>query len=53
MDKRRSIGLGLAGVGGILSIVSIYIDNSYWLLIIGAVLVVTGIIMFIIGRQAK
>jgi hypothetical protein len=53
MDKRRSIGLGLAGIGGILSSISIFIDNSLWLLVIGVVMVAVGIIMFITGKEDK
>lgn len=47
-QSARAVGLGMAGVGVILVVISLFLANAYWTLLTGPVLIVIGILLFLV-----
>lgn len=52
MRKRsfRSVGIGMAGSGALLTAISLLVKEPYWFLLTGTVFVVIGILLFFVSR---
>lgn len=49
--SNRAIGLGFAGVGGILVVISMLLPDGYWFLLTGSAFVLVGLVRYFLGRQ--
>jgi peptidoglycan/LPS O-acetylase OafA/YrhL len=55
MDRRRvgTRGLALAGIGALLAVFSIFVQDNDWLLLIGGLVVLGGFVFYVASLMAE